>query len=436
MLPSMRLIWLLVGGSPLWLLAVVVPGAELAGMLYLFVLFVLAARELWQAPRATELRVQRLLPSRFSYDDLHEIQLELSSGVARRLWVRLREELPEALETDQVLFDVELPPEGKCILRYQARALRRGQYPYGAVVVRVMHGLRLVQRELRLEAPDVVRIYPRFRGVDSFLLLAKLSQREEAVRQPRRLRGAGSDFESLRPYAPGEDLRQVDWKASARRGSLISRNRQVERGQQLAILLDAGRLMGSQIGSHTRLEHAMNASVRLAYVVQRRGDALALACFSNKIEAFMPSVKGAAVLPQTLETLCTVQVQPVESDYWQVVAQSMTRLTRRSLVIMLTDVLDMAGSAGLMSNLARASARHLVLCVVLSEPRLRVLAEQVPQTPTEAYEKAAACDLLRRRRLALEHMRARGIQVLETDPEQLSMRLVQRYLEIRQADLQ
>lgn len=436
MLPSMRLIWLLVGGAPLWLLALVVPAAWLAGALYVLVLLVLAVREYLQGPRRSQLQVKRVLPTRFSYDDLHELQLELKSSHPSRLWLRIREELPEALETDTVLFEGELTPEGTYLLRYQARALRRGEYAYGAVVVRVEHGLRLIQRELRLETSDVIRIYPRFRGVDSFMLMARLSQREEAVRQPRRLRGAGSDFESLRPYAPGEDLRQVDWKASARRGSLISRNRQVERGQQLAILIDAGRLMGTLIGEHTRLEHAMNAAVRLAYVVQRRGDALALACFSNKLEAFMPSVKGAALLPQTLETLCTVQVQPVESDYWQVVAQSMTRLTRRSLVIMLTDVLDVAGSAGLMSNLTRASSRHLVLCVVLSEPRLQELAEQVPQSPEAAYEKAAACDLLRRRRLALEHMRARGIQVLETDPAQLSVRLVQRYLEIRQADLQ
>lgn len=442
MLPSLRLIRLILIGAPLWLIGLAAPGIGgfLAPLLYLLVLGGLSIRERLQAPGLEQLTLKRLLPARFSFDDDHAITLQLTNHSPHRLFLRVREELPTALETDSVFFSGELPPMGQAEITYSAKAVQRGLHRFGAVVVRLEYGLRLTQRELRLMGPggkpDEIKIYPRFRGVDDFLLLAKLSQREEALRKARLLRGAGSDFESLRAYVAGEDLRQVDWKASARRGQLISRNRQVERGQQLAILIDAGRLMGGKIGAHSRLEHAMNAAVRLAYVVQKRGDALALACFSNRLEAFMPSIKGSALLPQTLETLYTVQVQPVESDYWQVVSAAMGRLKRRSLVIMFTDVLDVSGSAGLMSNLARAASRHLVLCVVLSEPKVHALTLETPATLGEAYEKAAASDLLRRRRLALEFMRAQGIRVLETDPEHLSITLVRRYLEIRQADLQ
>jgi uncharacterized protein (DUF58 family) len=126
----------------------------------------------------------------------------------------------------------------------------------------------------------------------------------------------------------------------------------------------------------------------------------------------------------------------VESDYWQAVAQAMTLLNRRSLVILLTDVLDASASAGLINNLARAAEKHLVLCVVLSEPAIGEIARSIPASVAETYRKAAACDQLRRRKLALESMRARGILVLETDPAHLSVHLVKRYLEIRQANLQ
>ena len=217
---------------------------------------------------------------------------------------------------------------------------------------------------------------------------------------------------------------------------MISRNKQVEKGQQLAVLLDAGRLMAGTIGPYSKLEHAMNAAVMLSYVAQRRGDSLAMASFSNRIESFLPPVRGAALVPRVLESIYAVQVRPVESDYWQVIAEVMQMLKRRSLLILLTDILDGAASTGLINNLARAAGRHLVLCVVLTEPRVRELADVIPQTVDETYQKAAAADLLRRRRLALEHMRARGILVLETEPQHLSVNLVQRYLEIRQADLQ
>jgi uncharacterized protein (DUF58 family) len=250
------------------------------------------------------------------------------------------------------------------------------------------------------------------------------------------MRAAGSDFESLRLYISGEDPRNIDWKATAKRGALVSRNKQVEKGQQLAVLLDAGRLMAGTVGAYSKLEHAMNAAVMLSYVVQSRGDALAVAAFSNRIESFLPSVRGPSLVPRVMESLYAVPARPVESDYWQVIAEIMHRLRRRSLLILMTDVLDAAASAGLINNLSRAAAHHLVLCVVLSEPRVRTLAESSPTTVEQTYQKAAACDLLQRRRLALEHMRARGILVLETDPDHLSIHLVQRYLEIRQANLQ
>jgi len=445
MLPTLRLLQVLVVAAPLWLLGAALPASPLLGVglvgwlasgLFWGGLAVIVGLNWRQLPTPAQLTVKRILPSRFSFDDAHDVTLELTSHSPHALFLTLREELPEGLETDEVLFQGMIPPMGQLRLTYSALAVQRGAFTFGDVVVRVETQLRLISRELRCECPDAIKIYPRFRGVDDFLLLARLSERDEAVRQPRQLRGAGSDFESLRPYVMGDDLRHVDWKASARRGQLISRNRQVEKGQQLAILIDAGRLMAGQIGRHSRLEHFMNAAVRLAYVVQRRGDALALGCFSNRIETFMPSERGTGLLPRVLERVYTVQVRLVESDYWQVVSQMMGRLKRRSLVIMMTDVLDSAGSEGLMNNLMRASSRHLVLCVVLHEPRVLAEARQEPQDVAQAYQKAAACDLLRRRRLALEHMRARGILVLETDPEHLSISLVRRYLEIRQADLQ
>ena len=430
------MIRLLVAGAFLWLLAMLIPVGWLAGVLYLLVLAALCWWDVQTSPRSSNLTARRELPPRFSLDAEHSITLVIKNHAAQAVQIQVRDELPNVLQLLTEDIGGKVPANGEAHLVYFVRAVRRGAYPFGNVVLRIRSGLGLIQKQIFLSVPDTAKIYPNFHGLGEYQLLAKIDRRDEVVRKPRKLKAPGTDFENLRPYIPGEDLRNVDWKATARRGSLISRNKQVEKGQQLAVLLDAGRLMAESIGNYSKLEHALKATIMLSFVAQKRGDALAVACFSNKIESFLPMVRGPSLVPRVLESVYAVQVRPVESDYWQVIAEAMSMLRRRSLVILLTDVLDAAASAGLINNLTRATERHLVLCVVLSNPKVRNLAQVIPKTVAETYQKAAAADLLRRRRLALEHMRARGILVLESDPEHLNIHLVQRYLEIRQADLQ
>ena len=436
LLPTPRLIRLLIAGAFLWLLAALVPLGWLAGAFYLSLVAALCWRDVQTGPRPSQLTARRELPPRFSLDAEHSIRLVIANHSPYLIQVRARDELPDVLQPLTENIAADIPPNGEAHLVYSVRPVKRGSYSFGDVVLRVRQGWSLIERQISLAAPDTVKIYPNFHGLGEYQLLAKIDRRDEVVRKPRPMKAPGTDFENLRPYIPGEDLRNVDWKAMARRGALISRNKQVEKGQQLAVLLDTGRLMAGSVGNYSKLEHALNATIMLSFVAQKRGDALAVACFSNQMESFLPTVRGPSLVSRVLESVYAVQVRPVESDYWQVIAEMMSMLRRRSLVVLLTDVLDAAASAGLINNLTRATARHLVLCVVLSEPRIREIAELIPTTVEQTYQKAAACDLRRRRRLALEHMRSRGILVLETDPEHLNVQLVQRYLEIRQADLQ
>ena len=435
-LPTLRLIRLLVYGAPLWLLALLFPGGWLVGLLYLALLIAAAWRDAANIPSVAALRARRQLPPRFALDFEHPVTLILENLSPAPLRLSVRDEVPEMFEGKTEAPEVIVPPHGESRFSYDVQPLSRGAHSFGDVVLR-LHGERgLVRKQIALAVPDAVKVYPNFRGADQYHLLAQIDRREEVVRRPRPFKAAGTDFESLRPYISGEDPRNIDWKATARRGAPISRNKQVEKGQQLAVLLDAGRLMAETIGGHSKLDHALNAAVMLSYVVQKRGDALSVASFSNKIESFLPTARGPSLLPRVLESLYAVQVRPVESDYWQAIAQVLMMLRRRSLVVLLTDVLDASASAGLINNLSRAAEKHLVLCVVLSEPAVAEMARAVPSSLEDTYRKAAACDQLRRRRVALENMRSRGIFVLETDPAHLSVHLVQRYLEIRQANLQ
>jgi uncharacterized protein (DUF58 family) len=331
---------------------------------------------------------------------------------------------------------MRLPGQSDCEFVYRIRPLQRGRHQLGHLALRIRRPGALVERQVRVPAAAEIRVYPRFSTTEEYQLLARISQRDEDVRRPRRVHGRGTDFESLSTYYPGEDLRLVDWKISAKRGYLITRNLQTERGQQISVMIDGGRLMALKIGEFSRFEHALNATVMLSYVAQKRGDSVAVSTFSDRVESFVPPLRGSSIMPRVLDSLSIVEVKQVESDYWQVVGQVMDKLKRRSLIIMMTDVLDAAGSAGLLMNLTRAAMRHLVLCVALTEPRIATIAESEPHTIHDTYLKAAASHLKLQRQLALDKMRSRGILTLEASPDKLTVQLVRRYLEIRKANLQ
>ena len=435
MVPTMRLVRLIALGSPLWLLWLAFPLGWLGGTLYLGLLAVVCVRDHRYVPDSRSFDVRREY-GRFSLGATNSVNIVISNHSRRRLYIEAKDEIPASLKRVTAIEPIEVPPRFEYRTTYEVTPIRRGRYSLGGLVLRASRPGGLIACELTLPVEDDIKVYPRFATSDEYRLLARINQQEDSVRRPRRTYGRGTDFESLSNYNPGDDLRTVDWKISAKRGVLISKNLQTEKGQQISIMIDGGRLMSEKIGALSRFEYALNAAVMLSYVGQKRGDSVAMATFSDRVESFVPPLRGAAIMRRVLESLSTVEARQVESDYWQVVGQVMSRLKRRSLVVMMTDVLDSAGSLGLMSNLTRAASRHLVLCVVLVEPRLATIAASEPKTAREMYLKAAACHMLLQRQIALENMRSRGILVLESPPEQLTIQLIRRYLEIRRANLQ
>ena len=303
------------------------------------------------------------------------------------------------------------------------------------MTLRTSCGIGFVQRQFTIAEASEGRVFPAFLNVHRYDLLAVADRREEAIRIPRTARGHGSDFEGLRPYSVGDDLRRVDWKTTAKRGFLVSRTFRVDRGQQLTILLDGGRFMAERLGDQTRFEHAVNAAVMLSATAQTRGDSVSVACFSNRIESFLPPVKGKATLPRVLDALSNVHPRNLESDYWHVFSQVVSRLRKRCLIVLFCEILDRASSSGLVHSLARSADKHLILAVVLVDELLGAAADETPSDPAAGYRKAAASHVVLERILALKEMRSRGILVLETTPQRLSLDVINRYLGIRKTTL-
>jgi uncharacterized protein (DUF58 family) len=245
-----------------------------------------------------------------------------------------------------------------------------------------------------------------------------------------KLRGGSTDFESLREYAIGDDVRQLDWKATARRGRLIVRNREAERNQTVLLLIDCGRLMNATEKGVSKLDHAVNAALLLAHVCLARGDRVGLCTFSGKVHAWLVPRGNLAQNRLIGETLFDLRGDFSESDHGRCVKFITARYPKRSLLVVLTDFVDATTSADMVAHLDLAARRHVVLFAALKDAFLERAARDDPKTEFAAFRKAAAVDLLRERRSVLEQLRHAGAFVIDAEPESITPPVINAYLEV------
>jgi uncharacterized protein (DUF58 family) len=298
-------------------------------------------------------------------------------------------------------------------------------------VVRVQGPLGLAARTLEYSPGGRIAIVPSIAGVRRYRLLALQHRLREAGIRTIRRRGEGTSFAWLREYVEGDDPRRMDWKASARRGKLITREFTVEQGQTVVIAIDAGRLMTQLSGEVSRFEHALASATVLADVATRSGDHVALLVFNDEVRAFVPAAKGALALRRVREAMVPLTANMTEPDYAGAFRTLAARHRKRSLIVLFTDVVDARASRAVIAHTVRSAARHLPLVVALQNDAL--VAAAVPAEPdaTALFESAAAEELLQAREEALARMRRSGVSVLDVAPRVMTAAVVNRYLAIK-----
>jgi uncharacterized protein (DUF58 family) len=264
------------------------------------------------------------------------------------------------------------------------------------------------------------------------LLALQHRLRDAGVRRVRR-RGGGATFDALREYAPGDDPRRIDWKASARRDALVVREYAAEQGQTVMIAVDAGRLMTQLVSpGRSRFDAALDSAILLADVAAQEGDRVGLVVFDDAVRAFVPPAGGPAAVGRIRDALVGVQPVMLESDYAATFRALAQRHRRRSLVVLFTDVIDARASRALLAHVARGAARHLPLVVALRDDALDAAARpRAAATPLGVYETAAAEELLLAREDALARMRQTGVAVVDVPARVMAAAVVNRYLELK-----
>jgi uncharacterized protein (DUF58 family) len=384
------------------------------------------------APPTRTLRVTREAPLAFSLGRAFPLRYRWSHAGGRRLHLMVRERLPDPLgAADSPLRRLVVPAGLTVEELVEVRPVRRGVGSGGVLDLRILGPLGLGWRQGRIELPWSVTVFPSLLAASLRALPLQSARRREAGLRNVRRPGEGRLFEGLREWVPGDDTRIIDWKATARRGKPIARQYEDERRQQVLLAIDAGRLLTAEVDGVPRLEAVVAAALHLAHAAVEHDDNVGLLVFADTIQRYVPPARGRRALRAVLEGLAAAEGRLVESDYPAAFRYLAGRSRKRALTVLFTDVIDRTASDALVAQAATLRPRHLPLAVTLRDPALEALAAARPRDPAQAFERAAAEELLGAREAALADMRARGVMVLDVLPASASGAVVERYQQLK-----
>lgn len=390
------------------------------------------------APAALTLR-REPLPA-LSVGHTGQVTYRWANHTRRTARLRVREIRPDLLGGSQPPRAVIVAAEGATREDLPVVPERRGRETAGGAgggggfVVDSVGPLGLGRRRTRIALPWEVVVYPPLVSMRLRASVAQALRRREAGTRPIRQLGEGRLFESLREWVPGDDLRHIDWKATARRRKVITRQYEAERRQQVLLVLDLGRLMTADIaGGVARLEFAVQAALELAYAAAQHDDNVGIMAFADGVQHFVAPQRGRLGIRRVLDVLAVVESKLVEPDYPGAFRYLAARNRKRALTVLFTDVIDRFASDALVANVASLRPRHLPLAVTLRNPQLDAVAALRPPAgaPRDAFRKAAAEELLHAREEALGHMRRAGVLVIDVTPERAAQAVVTKYLDLK-----
>jgi uncharacterized protein (DUF58 family) len=293
----------------------------------------------------------------------------------------------------------------------------------------------LVRHRVRLDGTLPIRILPDVSALEDSDDLAVRARSIEAGLRRLRRRGAGTEFESLREYSAGDAFRDIDWKATARRGRVMVAQYEVERSRQVVVAIDAGRLMAARLGDRRKLDYAVGAAIGIAGLARRAADRVAIYAFASETLAALAPSTGAAGANAIVEALADIEPQLDEPDYERAALELRRTYRKRSLIIVFTDLFDPVASSSVLASLSLLVRHHLVLVALMNDAALVDALAAEPRDVTTAYRAALATSLAAERERAVAALRARGMLVLDVPARDLRLATLDAYLDVKARSL-
>jgi|HubBroStandDraft_1064217.scaffolds.fasta_scaffold04790_4 uncharacterized protein (DUF58 family) len=395
------------------------------------VLFLAIVADLTLAASLGKLQVSRSGDAKVHLGQSGAIALSVTNGGSRRLRGVVRDGWRPTAGASPARSVVCVPAGRRVTLTTTLSPTRRGDVAGGAVTVRSLGPLGLAGRQRNLPAPWTVRVLPPF--LSRKHLPGKLARLRELDGQHKSLiRGQGSEFDSLRPYVLGDDVRSIDWRSTARRGDVLVRTWRPERDRRIVIVLDTGRGSAGRVGGMTRLDASMDAALLLTALAVRAGDRVDLIAADRRVRARVVGAGRNEVLASITNAMALLEPDLIDTDITLMAASVLSVARQRCLVVLMTDLHPATIEQGLLPHVQLLSSRHHVLIAAVADPKVDEMVSERGDTAA-IYHAAAALRARAGRSQVSVLLRRHGVEVVDAPPDQLPPALADAYLNLKAA---
>ena len=387
-----------------------------------------------QLPKAV--RITREFSGRFAVGTETEVSINVQNAQPHAISLVVKDEYPPQMKLSGLReAHLRVAAQTSAALVYGLTPPKRGRFEFGQIAVRFLSRWNLVWREVRVGEATTVKVYPNMRRAREAELKALGARSLVSSHRKTSWRGEGREFESMRDYVRGDELRHISWSATARRGKLTTRQYQVERDQTILIAIDGGRLMTARIDQETKLDSAVHAALALMSAAARAGDNAGLLVFGRKIKSYLPPGRGHDHMDAALEALYAVEPEMIEPSYSRAFEYIAANSKRRSLVVLITDLVDEEGSKELLTSLRLLRPRHLPLVVTIADRDLRAVVSTAPDNARDLFTQSVAEEIMYLRETALRLVESQGGLALDVTAAALAPAILEKYIQVKERGL-
>lgn len=378
---------------------------------------------------------KRITTEKFSNGDENPIHIRLKNLYTFNVYLQIIDEIPFQFQIRNFNITKKILATKEGTVSYTLRPTERGEYHFGKLNVYVSTPIRLVSKRYNFDESQMVPTYPSFIQLKKYDLLA-ISQNlfNIGTKRIRRV-GYSMEFEQIKEYVQGDDIRTLNWKATAKKNNLMVNQYQTERSQNIYMILDKGRVMKMPFNGLSLLDYAINASLVLSNVILRKDDRAGLFAFSKKVENRVAAEKRYSQMNKIMESLYNIQTNYKESDFGRLYVDIKKHISHRSLIMLYTNFETLDGLYRQLPYLKAIAQHHLLVVVFFQNTELYQLAEKPASNLRQIYDKAVAEKFIFEKKLIVNELRKYGIYSLLTKPEDLTLDSINKYLEIKSRGL-
>lgn len=374
---------------------------------------------------------RRMIPEKFSNGDENKVRIEVLNRYVFRIDIEVIDEIPFQFQKRDFLIRKRIAPRHNTLFQYTLLPKERGEYYFGNLNIFVKSPIGFVSRRYNFQKGDYLPVYPSFLHLRKYELMAVQNEfLLGGVRKIRRL-GHTMEFEQIRNYVQGDDIRSINWKATSKAGRLMVNQYQDEKSQRIYMLIDKGRTMQMPFGGLSLLDYSINATMALSHIILKKGDRAGMMTFSRKMEnKVLPDGKSSH-LKNISEALYNIQTDFVESDFGGLYQDVRHGIKQRSLILLFTNFETLDAVNRQMKYLRGIAKTHLLVVVFFSNSELKRLIEATPQTIQDVYDQIIAEKFELEKKLIIRELKKYGIHTVYTAPKDLSIEVINKYLEIK-----